>query len=109
MRTITFFLPFTIAFGAVLPSADSQRGEEIFRETRLRSLPQRSGKRRQHHCSRPGPNRGSKFHSGSAGQHHVESRTYDVVRDAAARRRCAAVIRTRCRGSLRFLLLCSVL
>jgi mono/diheme cytochrome c family protein len=29
---IAFFLPFTFALGAVLPSADSQRGEEIFRK-----------------------------------------------------------------------------
>ena len=97
MRTITCFLPFAIAFGAVLPSADSQRGEEIFQKQGCVRCHSRSGKRSKHHCSRPGPNRGSKFHSGTAGQHHLESRTYDVVRHATARRRCAAAIRTRCR------------
>ena len=32
MRTITFLLPLTLAVGAVLPSADSQRGQDVFQK-----------------------------------------------------------------------------
>ena len=32
MRIITFLLPLTLALGAVLPSADSQRGQDVFQK-----------------------------------------------------------------------------
>jgi mono/diheme cytochrome c family protein len=32
VRTITFLLPLTLAVGAVLPSADSQRGQDVFQK-----------------------------------------------------------------------------
>ena len=39
VRTIAFLLPLTLAVGAVLPSADSQRGEDVFQKQGCVTLP----------------------------------------------------------------------
>ena len=108
MRIITLLLPLTMASAPCChprtrnAARRSSRNKAAFAAIAFRE-------RGQHRRSRPGANRGSKFHSGTAGQHDVEPRTHDVVRYAAARPRYPAAVRTGCRRSLRLFLLGPIL
>ena len=109
MRTITFLLPLTMAVGAVLPSADSQRGEKIFQKQGCVRCHSVQGKG----TSTVGPDLGRIVDRNftpallaSTMWNHGPT-MWSAMRQQGSR--CPAAVRTGCRGSLCILLLCPVL
>ena len=107
MHIITLLLSVTLASGAVLPSADSQRGEEVFQKqecVRCHSV-QGNGGRTAPDLGRIVDRNFTPALLASTMWNHAPT-MWSAMRQQA---RCAAVVRTGCRRSLRLFLLGPVL